>query len=247
MFGSLDFGNEHTVILRDHCTSLPVTHTTCIAQLGNRLYDFRCEPVARCFCFCYVLGPMRNWSLNHGHSIAPRMLASNTCSVVMELPLVSVSVLATSLAHCLTPLSSRFTVKRTKFRSPIWFSSPPWKDCLKLGVTMNKLEYVYTDWWARGAMACTTLDIVPCTYHRIMSDGVSVICRQICSNLQQIKLLAVNEKDKKKHQQLFSEDGLLPLATSRPPRVWRQIALCGKRRFQHIWWQITETSSDYVV
>ena len=44
------------------------------------------------------------------------------------------------------------------------------------------------------------------------------------------------------HQKLFSEDGLY--FWRHPPPSWRQFIFCRKRRFQHIWQQINETSSE---
>ena len=39
--------------------------------------------------------------------------------------------------------------------------------------------------------------------------------------------------------------GRRPLFLTIPPPNWRQITSCRKRRFQHIWQQITETPSEY--
>ena len=47
------------------------------------------------------------------------------------------------------------------------------------------------------------------------------------------------KKKANKHQELFSEDGLY--FWRHPPPSWRQNPFCRKRRFQHIWPQITGT------
>ena len=53
--GSLNFGHEHPIVLRDDGTASRVSHTSCVAQFGDCLGDFQCELLALGVCFWCVL------------------------------------------------------------------------------------------------------------------------------------------------------------------------------------------------
>ena len=64
---------------------------------------------------------------------------------------------------------------------------------------------------------------------------------------QQIKLLAANEKKYKNSQSYFRKTAFFFWRQkSSKKNGWRQITFCRKRRFQHIWQQITDTPSESV-
>ena len=63
---------------------------------------------------------------------------------------------------------------------------------------------------------------------------------------QQFKLLAANEKNKQKNTKSYFRKTAFIFGDKKipPPKSWRQITFCKKRRFHHIWQQITDTPSE---